>query len=212
MPLEWRDRALALRELPAASERAIPARESVPLMAGGFCVVEPAAMPPLAVLSDALRFMLAFALPMVDALLPLAIPFCEGPPFWVRLPFCVLAPFCVRLPFDGMLPFELPFELPFIELTDALPFVLGVFMLADDPAFPDDIPACPPSPPVPAAITGAASNPNAHTEANNPAFNMGRSFLKDASRDQPAIRQQVGPAGAVRPSHPVARTPRHSTI
>jgi hypothetical protein len=136
MPLDRLDRVpeLALLELRAACERAIPDRESVPLIPVEFCIFEPADMPPL------------------------AMPFCDGPPFWVRLPF------------DGML----PFELPSMELTEALPFVLGVFMLADDPALPEDIPAWPPAPPLPAAMTGAASNPNAHTEANSPAFNIGR--------------------------------------
>jgi hypothetical protein len=183
MPLERLDRALelALLELRAAFERAIPARESVPLMADGFCMFERLDMPLCAVLAEPPWFMFAFALPMPDAdvlalpdVLPLAIPFCAGPPFCVRPPFCVLAPFWVRLPLDDMLPFELPLELPFIEFTDALPLVLGVFVLADAPALPEDIPACPPLSPVPAAIAGAASNPNAHTEANSPAFNIGR--------------------------------------
>jgi hypothetical protein len=142
----------------ATSERAIPARESVPFE------------PDIARLEGALWF--AFVLLMPDA------PVCA----WTaplpdvlpeELAFCVAEPLCVAEPFCVMEPVGLLLDV-FIPLADDEPFCMPepfaapfIWLVAGELSVPDCVP-------VPAAMTGAASNPNAHAETSSPAFIIDR--------------------------------------
>jgi hypothetical protein len=180
-----------LCDVPAELERAMPARESVPFMAALDWLLDPelpvpdielvperAAPPPplwfIPLMLDELPGVLPFMLPLVlpftfPFVLPATLPFVL--PFWVMVPFRVADPVCAMEPFCVMEPFEL-LVLPIPAEDDEL--FCEPDAVAPAPAPPPAPPALPPADPVPCAKTGAASNPNAHTDASSPAFNIGR--------------------------------------
>jgi hypothetical protein len=118
--------------------------------------------------------------------------------------FCVTEPFCVEAPFWVVAPYGLLFRVvdpgadgePFCMPEAPAPVPAAGVFVGESPTV-DCIPV--------AAITGVASNPNAHTDAINPAFAM-IEFLpvRLPADDVPATDRDVGRHTDCRPSHPVA--------